>query len=78
VEETSAAAESMTEQANNLKAEMAIFKTTSDYKHPKRQPKLLASEELNPTPKKVAGLPNKTARRSAEPTAQQNNEWSEF
>lgn len=79
VQETTSAADSMSEQSRNLKLEMSIFKTTSDNTYKARKPQLVhgstkAKPAENKLISKLVGLPNKLKPK----TVNSSNDWSEF
>ena len=82
VEQTSAAAESMRDQATNLMEKMAFFKTTSARQS--HQPKTLSGKAIAPPKSKPASLapPAKTSSAPKAPSKQadvkQADEWAEF
>ena len=76
VEETTASAESMSEQANRLQQNMAFFKTGSNYTAPRATPAQRA-----PAVKPRATTPaavKKPAASLPSPSAASKDEWSEF
>lgn len=79
VQETTSAADSMSEQSRNLKLEMSIFKTTSDHKYQVNRPKLThESPKINKSEtkliNKLVALPSKSKLK----THNSSDEWSEF
>ena len=86
VEETSAASESMSEQARNLAQDMAFFKTTGNVKGEQQiramKPTAAATPIKKPSPAKPAALPSKPAHsaNAKTPSSKKDsaNEWSEF
>jgi methyl-accepting chemotaxis protein len=86
VEETSAASESMSEQARNLAQDMAFFKTTGNVKGEQQiramKPTAAATPIKKPSPAKPAALPSKPAHSATAKTPSSKkdsaNEWSEF